>query len=352
MSPPSPLPERLAQLLTGTDYFRRSPSRMGGRGAHKEWQHFLVHTEAAHLLINFSLIDDVRATQSRQPEVARLIVLARGEGWEGDVERFEEAEVEVTAGRIDARFGHNTLRFIDGTYRLSIALRHHPLAAELELVPVTLPAISVNQPLTPDRRLSWLFVPRLLARGTLRLGARTVQVNEAPAYHDHNWGHFLWGNDFSWEWGSVLPWDMANPWSLVHVRMSDRGRSVARYQGLFLWHGGEPLRVFRDEELRILTRGSFRKARPFSVPRVMALLAPGAAADLPESLEISAHGGEDTLELAFHPQDSARLVTPSEENPEQVTIIHEVLGQVAVRGRVRGHPVAMEGTGVFEFIRD
>ncbi|RKG64315.1 hypothetical protein D7V80_27380 [Corallococcus sp. CA054B] len=352
MPPSAPPPERLARLLTGNDYFRRSPSRMGGRGAHKEWQHFLVHTEAAHLLINFSLIDDVRATQGRQPEVARLIVLARGEGWEGDVEHFEEAEVEVTAGRIDARFGHNTLRFIDGTYRLSIALRDQPLAAELELVPVTLPALSVNQPLTLDRRLSWLFVPRLLARGTLRLAGRTVQVNDAPAYHDHNWGHFLWGNDFSWEWGSVLPWDMTNPWSLVHVRMADRGRSVARYQGLFLWHGGEPLRVFRDEELRVLTRGSFRKARPFSVPRVMALLAPGTAADLPETLEIAAHGGADTLELSFHPQDSARIVTPSEEHPEQVTIIHEVLGRVTAQGRVRGHSVAMEGTGVFEFIRD
>jgi hypothetical protein len=352
MTPPAPALSRLAPLLASTDYFRRSPSRLGGRGEHKEWQHFLVHTEAAHLLVNFSLIDAPPGSGTRRPEVARLIVLARRHGWEGDVELFEDSEVEVTAGRIDARFGGNTLRFVEGTYRLTIALREHPLQAELELRPTTLPALSANQPFTLERRLSWLFVPRLLARGTLTLDGHTVHVNDAPTYHDHNWGHFLWGDDFSWEWGSVLPRDTNNPWSAVHVRMADRGRSVARYQGLFLWHGGEPLRVFRDEELRVSAPCCFRISRPFTVPRVMALLAPGAAADLPATLEISARGQGDTLQLAFHPEDAARIVTPSEAHAERVTIIHEVLGRVELHGRVRGEQVTMEGTGVFEFVRD
>src|SRR5262245_19152644 len=224
-----PPPPSFARLLAGADYFRRSPSRLGGRRGHKEWHHFLVHAPGMDLLINFNLIDDEWAEAPGRTEVARLVAIARGETWEGDVERFEADEVEVTAGRIDARFGPNALRFADGAYRVTVALRERPLTADLEFTPVTRPALSLNQPLTGSRRLSWLFVPRLHATGTVTVGGKAARIEGSPAYHDHNWGHFLWGDDFSWEWGSAHPQDAASPWSLVHVRMVDRARSVARY---------------------------------------------------------------------------------------------------------------------------
>lgn len=53
-------------------------------------------------------------------------LIARSEAWEGDVERFDSGEGEVSAGQIDARFGRNTLRFVDGTFRVSIAQRERP----------------------------------------------------------------------------------------------------------------------------------------------------------------------------------------------------------------------------------
>jgi hypothetical protein len=351
MAFPEPTPH-VSALLAGMDYFRRSPSRLLGRADHKEWQHFLVHTEAVHLLVNFNLIDDRWAADPRKAEVARLIVLARGEAWDGDVERFDAADVEVEPGRVDARFGRNTLRFDRGRYLLSIALRDRPIAAELELVPTTLPSLSENQPLARDRSLSWLFVPRLVARGTITVGGRSIHVEAAPAYHDHNWGHFLWGDDFSWEWGSALPWDPGCLYSVVHVRMADRGRSAARYQGLFLWRGREPLRVFRDEEIRVEHEGSLETPRPLRVPRVMAMLAPGTASDVPRRMEVVARGRGDEIHLRFEAEDAARVVMPSEHAAEGVTVINEVSGHVTLTGRARGADVAMEGPGVFELLRD
>ncbi|WP_437610054.1 hypothetical protein WMF20_01520 [Sorangium sp. So ce834] len=348
---PSPAP-RVSATLAATDYFRRSPARLRGRADHKEWQHFLVHTEGAHLLVNFNLVDDRWAPDPRRAEVARLIALARTDAWDGGVDRFADGEVEVVSGRIDARFGESWLRFDRGRYLLSIALRDRPLAAELELVPTTTPALSANQPLSPERSLSWLFVPRLVARGTITAGGVTRRVEAAPAYHDHNWGHFLWGDDFSWEWGSALPWDPANAWSVVHVRMTDRGRSAARYQGLFLWREGEPLRVFRDEEIRVAYDGCFDVGRPLRVPRVMALLAPGLASDVPRRMEVVARGDGDELRLRFAPDAVAQVVMPSERELEAVTVLNEVSGRAALSGRVRGVEVAMEGPGVFEFLRD
>jgi hypothetical protein len=334
------------------DYFRRSPSRLSGRAEHKEWQHFLIHTDAVHLLVNFNIIDDRWAKDPRCAEVGRLIVLARQGAWDGDVERFDASEIDVASGRIDARFGRSTLRFDRGRYLLSLSLADRPISAELELVPTTTPALSRNQPLSHDRCLSWLFVPRLVARGTITVGSTITRVDAAPAYHDHNWGHFLWGDDFSWEWGSALPWDPENVWSAVHVRMADRGRSAARYQGFFLWRGSEPLRVFRDEEIHVVYDGHFESSRPLRIPRVMAMLSPGSASDLPRRMDILARGEGDEIHLRFEPEDVAQVMLPSEKDLEGVTVINEVIGRVTMTGRARGFDVAMEGPGVFEFLRD
>jgi hypothetical protein len=195
-------------------------------------------------------------------------------------------------------------------------------------------------------------VPRLAAFGTIAVGRRAERAAAAPAYHDHNWGHFRWGDDFSWEWGSVLPTDPRSEWSAVHVRMADRGRSVLRYQGLTLWRGAEPLRVFLDEEIRVEHEGCLDLRRPLKIPRVMRMLSPGAASDVPRRIEIIARGGGDELSVRFLPEDAAQVVIPSEIDPEGVTILNEVSGRTVMEGRVRGERVRMEGSGVFELVRD
>lgn len=325
-----------------------------GRSDHKEWQHFLICTEFVHLIINFNLTDDRGAEGHGRPEAARLVALARvsGEGWDGDVERFDDGEVDVAAGQIDARFGRNTLRFDRGRYHLSIALRDRPLAVDLALVPITPPMLSHHRPLSRDRRISWLVVPRLVAHGTIAVGGRTERAVAAPAYHDHNWGHFRWGDDFSWEWGSALPSDPRSEWSAVHVRMVDLGRSVLRYQGLTLWRGADPLRVFLDEEIRVGHEGCLDLRRPLKIPRVMSMLSPGAASDVPRRIEVVARSGADELSVRFLLEEAAQVVIPSEIDPEGVTILNEASGRVVMEGYVRGVRVHMEGPGVFELVRD
>lgn len=342
----------LAELLPRLDYFRRSPARLGGRGGHKEWQYFLVNTGAGHLLINFSLQDDPWAADPRRAEVGRLTLLACDEAWVGGMERFPEAEVHVTAGSIDARLGASTLRFEAGRYLLQVALREHAVAAELELVPTMRPLLFTNHPLAPGEQLSWVVVPRLEAQGTVTLGARTLRVDGAPAYHDHNWGHFRWGGDFSWEWAHALPPDPAHPWSAVFARMTDRRRTSVRYQSLFLWKRGEAVRTFRDRDVRLLHEGQFQPARRLPVPPEMALLAPGLACDVPARMELSAASGGDTFHLSFAARELAQVITPGECEPCTVSVLNELSGRVLAHGRVGGEPIELEATGVYELIRD
>lgn len=341
----------IAAALRRLDWFRRSPARFGGPGEHKEWQHFLVHAPDLHLLVNFNLIDD-RWAEGKE-EAARLIVLAQaGRDWLGEVERFPSSAVEVPVGGLDARLGPNSMRFVDGAYELTLDLPNQALRAELRLVPVTMPAIANNQPLAPGRVLSWLFVPRLRASGWVQIGERRFTLHAALAYHDHNWGHFVWGDDFSWEWGSALPANPDNPWSVVYMRMADRGRARASCQGLYLWRGDQPGRIFRDHELRVELHGRLVSSGFLQVPPIMALLSPRASADLPARLEVRAAAGNDAVELVFEPEDLAQIIMPHERDVIGATALNEVGGRVRVHGQVAGERVELEGPGMFEFIRD
>lgn len=344
--------KKIESAIGHLDYFRRSPARFGGEGGHKEWQHFLVHTKAIHLLINFNLLDDRWAPGQRTSEAARIIVMVRtADGWDGDVERFDDAEVEIRPGRLEARMGPNTLRFSHGHYHLSATLRRRPISAEISLEPVTAPLLANNRPLSHQRMMSWLIVPRLLCRGTVRVGDVCFSVDEALAYHDHNWGWFSWGEDFAWEWGAAQPDEETCPWGIVFARTTDLGRRTLRGQGLFLWRAASFYRVFRDLELEVRTEGRVPTETPLKLPRIMTLLSPGGAHDLPEHLHVRARGDGDELDLTFVAEDVAQLIIPSEHDLHGITVLNEVSGRTIARGRVRGETVDMEGPSVFEFVR-
>jgi hypothetical protein len=351
MPPPIETPQRYVDMLLQSDYFRCSPSRLGGLAEHKEWQHFIVHAEDIHVLVNFSLVDEAYASVNTNREVARLIVMVRTGHWDGDVDRFERAQIEVTPGRIDASFGTNRMRFHDGRYHVEVALKNRPIRAEFEMVPAIVPTVSSNQPLSRNRNISWLFVPRLRCNGTVTVGAETFRFEEALGYHDHNWGQFRWDDDFSWEWGSILPMDPSNPLSAVYMRMSNRARTLCRSQALYLGHGSDHLRFFRDEDMRVTLHRLFQQDKCLQVPRVMSLLAPGTSRDLPASLVVRAYGDGDDVEMSFVPEELSQIVVPSETRIDGVTTINEVSGQVTARGVVRGKNVDMIGWGIFEFIR-
>ena len=344
----------IADRIQRTDFFRRSPARLGGPADHKEWQHFIIHDAGLELLVNFSLADTVRWDGRPGQESGRLIVVARqGDRRHTAVERFTGADLDVESGRIDARFGRHTLRFADGAWHLS--LRLPDLEATLRIRPQTWPAVSGNIPLGPGtaaqaRTLSWLIVARAQAEGTVRLGGHTHAIRGALAYHDHNWGHFRWGDDFAWEWGQALPADPACPWSVVFVRMADRRRTRVLSQGLFLWRKEAQYRVFRDRDLSVEV-GAPVSLEPHKLPAVMALLAPGQSADVPATLRATAEAGGDHLTLLFEPHHLTQVLIPDETDLRGVTRLNEASGTVQLDGTVGGEPVALRGPAIFEFVR-
>jgi hypothetical protein len=340
----------LARAVARTDYVRCSPFGVGGVGGHKEWLHFCVLAPGLDLLVNFSLSDDVRAGASRGAEHARLTVLVHDREWDGDVDTFSADDVRVAAGRIDLAFGDETCEFRDGAYHVRAWLRERPVAVEFVARPATEPALAPNIPLSDGPPLHWVVVPRLLATGRATVGGRTVEFTDALAYHDHNWGHFLWGQDMAWEWGFSLPADPAVPWSLAFVRLTNRARTHALAQGLFLWKRHRQHRVYRERGVAMHPDRTFlRPARVPKIPRVMALLSPDLPTDVPRAVDMVATGDGDELRCRFDAVDLAQVVIPSEAGVG-VTVINEVRGTLAVDGSVGGERVAFTGRAIFELL--
>jgi hypothetical protein len=341
----------LTEALVRHDFLRGSPWATGGRGFHKEWLHFCVLTDDVHLLVNFSVSDDTSANARRGDRVARITTLVRGrDGWDGDVDTFDPDETVAPSGSLGLAFGENRCRFEDGVYRVRLALRERPIAADLEFVPMTQPLQAPSIPQLDGPPLRWVTMPRLMASGRIRIGRRTIPVARAPAYHDHNWGHFPWGADFAWRWGFALPTDVRTPWSVVFACVTDRARHYARGQGMWVWRHRDVVRGFRAESITIRTdRRYLRPAHTLKVPRVMALVWPEAFADVPCWLEATAESDGDRVTCRFEAEHVAQVVVPAEEH-FGVTIINEVTGRSIVHGNVGGERVAMEGRSVFEFL--
>jgi len=331
---------------------RRSPFPAGGEGSYKEWLHFVVHAPGVEALVNFSLVDDVRPEAHARAELARLVVLVKTDEWCGDIESFETDDVTVAGGGIDMRYGASSVRFERDAFQIHVRMRGQPVSMDLVLRPDSAPAPCHNIRLDLDQRpINWMVLPRLIACGEIRVRGKSFQLDRAAAYHDHNWGHFSWGRDFAWEWGYALPEDLRAPWSIVYVRLSDRGRLRTYKQGVFLWRRTSVARVFRDAEVDVTLAGLLRPASVFKLPRIMNVLSPGTAVDVPAELRCRAGAGTDDVSFTYRADEVAQVCIPNDTDDSGVTIINEVSGRLCLDGTVGGERVTIDGPAMFEFVR-
>jgi hypothetical protein len=336
-----------AAALSRSDFLRAPLLATARSDGFKEWHHFVVQAPGLQLLVNFSLAVEVLAGRAARL-IPRLIVIAHDGRWSGTVERFDPAALHASADLGTLTVGGNRMAVGPNGYRIVLHLPKRRIGGELHLTAGGRPAVILvnNQPVA-NGRLSWLFVPRLRADGVLRLGDRELHFDGAVAYHDHNWGRFRWGGDFGWEWGSVLPTDPADPWSVVFMRKTDRRRHRALSQALYLWRHDEPVAMFRDAAVRVRSSGLLGGGPDCTLPAPMRLVLGGTALDVPALLEVTA--GDDLL-VEFRPGSYARLAQPSETCVDRSAVLAETAGVARIVGTVRGEDVDVVGAAVMELL--
>jgi hypothetical protein len=339
-----------AAVLARSDFLRAPVLATARPEGFKEWQHFLVQGLDWRLLINFSLLMETLA--GRPPRLLpRVIVIAHDQHWTGAVEQFEPTELTVSADLGTMSIGDNRVSVGPDGYRVVIDLPGRGISGELLLTPPAPPSLALvnNQPLGAGR-LSWLFVPRLRADGWFRVGDREYQPVGEVAYHDHNWGRFRWGDDFGWEWGSVLPADAADPWSFVFMRKTDRRRLRCLSQALYVWHHDTLAAMFRDAAVEMRSVGLLGRGPDCTLPAPMRLVLGGEASDVPAAIEITAARSGDSVHAVFRPDSYARLAQPSEVHLDRSVVLSEAGGTARITGSINGKGIDVVGAGVFELL--
>lgn len=338
----------MTAALTTADFLRTPTMGTADPEAFKEWHHFVIHAGGCRLLVNFSLNTEA-APDGRYRLAPRVIVIAHDDRWSGAVERFPESALAIAPDLGELVVGGNRMLIRPDGYHLIIDLPARGITGELSFVSASKPFVVNNQPVGSGR-MSWLFVPRLHATGWLRIGDREHRFDRDIAYHDHNWGRFRWGDDFGWEWATVLPCDPDQPWSLVFLRMTDRRRLRYLAQALYVWHHNEPAAIFRHAAVAVQTSGVLRRPADCTLPAPMRLLLDGEVPGVPEHIAVTAHRAGDTAHLQFRPQSYARLAQPSELSLDGSTVLCESSGTARVTGSINGRRMDFRGTGVFEFL--
>jgi hypothetical protein len=329
------------------DYVRRPGRRLMDRGDHKEWFHFSICSSELDAIVNFNVTDAHEESEA----VAQLTCAVRSDGWHGDIDQFAAPEIFARSGRHRVRLGQSCMQFADGHYRLTARLRERALGVDLVLYPVTMPSQVNNIDLGAEPSLHWFLVPRLLAFGHVTIEGRAVEVHAAHAYHDHNWGYFRWGGDFSWIWGYGHGRGVGSPWSIAFDRLSNRARTIDLERGLLLWKGNERRKLFRGRDLQVVESGTLRPSSRLSLPRPLALTRPALAAEVPARLVGRAEHGKDLLEFEFEGRHLCQLLVPNDDDLE-TTVINEVTGSLRMTGVVCSERVEFEGYAMFEFLGD
>jgi len=339
--------EGLGLALGRSDALKREFGRSSDVPSdYKEWFHFCVEVPGGHLIVNFSLVDRWGAKGGRSEGV--LTILSTWPHWRGVVRRFPSDAVRAREGELDLQLGPHSLRLTGGVFEVSVD--DERLGLSLRLTPRTWPTQSRLR-LGGASSLEWVIVPQLEASGELTLGARSLRIATARAYHDHNWGRFRWSADLAWEWGFAIAENDAEPWTVVFSRLMDQGGRRTFSQGVLVWQGPSHVRTFHDREIRIARSGFHRQREALTLPPVGAFLMPGAASGVPARFELEAGGLGDDLTIAFSPESHARIVLPSDDNALQLTVVNEVVGRAQVRGHVGGRAFDFSSATIMEFVR-
>ena len=172
--------------------------------AYKDWLHLVVldHRSGVAGLVNVSLHGAPADPRSRA--IGTALFHVPDEGWVGNVE---------TRGLGEAAIGPTSIGLeqvalaVDGARgAVHASVRQPDDGLGLDLV-----ADALVRPMPRERPqplgsgwVAWYVVPRLRGRGRATVAGRSIDLGEASAYYDHNWGRWHWGQDLGWEWGCFL----------------------------------------------------------------------------------------------------------------------------------------------------
>lgn len=343
------LSRRLSKAIFAHDFLRYPFPGTARPGWQKEWLHFCVLNPEIELLVNLNISGDTRPAAAPGTRAARMVLLAHTGEWHGDIETIDARAVTAIPGEVGMTLGQNFVRFREDRFELVAALQSQSLVVDLRLQPETVPLAMDGEVPVARGSIGWFVLPRLTASGRVIAGRRVFELNETPAYHDHNWGHWLWGDDFCWEWGFTHFASGAEIWTAVFDRTLNRARTRLLEATLALWRDAELVKIFSRKEITVRPLAYSAPKTLLRIPKPLALAVPQLGRDVPRHFHVNAASGSDRVSLLLRTENEAQVLVPNETDLE-TTIITEVTGQVAIEGSIKDMHISGSGKGLFEFL--
>ena len=337
---------RLIEEKNGLKYPSPGDPRSGWQ---KEWYHVCILAPGLDLLVNLNVSSDTRPSAPVGSRAARVVMMGYDGTWSGDVEPVDSRLVRLIPGEVAIRLGQSELTFRDGKFELVAALQASPLVVNARLEPQCTPLGITHEVEVSHGSIGWFAVPRLSVTGHVVKGDRVYSLADATGYQDHNWGHWLWGQDFSWEWGFGHLTDGEESWTIVFDRTLNRARTRLLESTFALWRGEMLIKMFSRHEISVHPVGYQNPKNLFRIPRPLAIAVPELGRDVPRQFEVTARSGADHISLVLTVRSEAQILIPNETDLD-TTIITEVLGAVQITGEIRGCQFAAAGRSVFEFL--
>lgn len=330
-------------LYNDIDRFHRPAAGQLDVDRWAEWLYFNFTdpVRGAYGYLSFIVVGDVVGGTGRAHPTLQLV-------WPGAAPQRFAGDMPVTAGDISVagvalKFnGATTAHFRAGAWRLQLGWESPagPVRGEL----VVRPALDSYEPPfllhASDRFVSGYVVPaiRATATGWIEAGGHRLELLEAPAYHDHNWG--TW-RDVHWDWGTASSPEFGLFYGRVEHPELHPGRTGA---GVFLVvsqarqprQRGGILGLFRPDSIAYTwdERPPLLPGHPRRIPRHAVLSA--ARGD---------SAGDDRVEVRID-LDDALATSPRSGEPPLVFL--QMRGRYVVQARVAGRRVEFTARGFSE----
>ncbi len=195
--------------------------------------------------------------------------------------------------------------------------------------------------------IGWRAVPLLSVSGRLTDTSGTMGLDDALAYHDHNWGRWRWGEDLGWAWAA---WPSSEG-ALVISRPTDRShrRGAARAVLALPSNGRWGTRSYGAASVA-LDMERWRTGCDRRIPGAMAALHGGRTKPrLPSRVELRVDDGFDRFHARFDADDAIQVIVAEPAEPGY-SFVHELFGRFRAEGTSDGRPFGFDGQGVFEYV--
>jgi hypothetical protein len=313
------------------------------RAAYKDWLHvnFFDRESGCVGLINASLHGD--PADARALAVGAALIHVPDIGWIGNIESSPASTARIAAASLALP---NVAIAVDAALnRVSASARIGALEIDIETTAQS-SGYELQQPVPfGSGWISWSVVPRLSVRGSVRFDRQTIRLDNASAYHDHNWGRWHWGDDARWEWGAFHA-DGGS--TFVFARPTDLARNALAPPTVMVDARGRR-DVFSGTGVDVAYEGTLSN-RLRRLPGALAAMHQDRARPrLPARVHLRCADGTDRVAINFTATAAAQLIAGDPVVPGY-RFIHELAGTFEATGSIGGASVECRGLGVFEYL--